>query len=106
MGATTCRILFRELLPNVIPAAVSFALIGVAVAIILEGSLAFLGLSISLPTASLGNIINEGVQNNNLSDQPLHRPLALDLHLSSPGRPQPDGRPAPGPLRRAGPGNL
>ena len=67
MGATTRRILFRELLPNVIPAAVSFALIGVAVAIILEGSLAFLGLSISLPTASLGNIINEGVQNNNLS---------------------------------------
>ena len=67
MGATTWRILFRELLPNVIPAAVSFALIGVAVAIILEGSLAFLGLSISLPTASLGNIINEGVQNNELS---------------------------------------
>jgi peptide/nickel transport system permease protein len=66
MGASTWRILFRELLPNVIPAAVSFALIGVAVAIILEGSLAFLGLSISLPTASLGNIINEGVQNNNL----------------------------------------
>lgn len=67
MGATTWRIVFRELLPNVIPAAVSFALIGVAVAIILEGSLAFLGLSISLPTASLGNIVNEGVQNNNLS---------------------------------------
>jgi peptide/nickel transport system permease protein len=67
MGATTSRILFKELLPNVIPAAVSFALIGVAVAIILEGSLAFLGLSISLPTASLGNIVNEGVQNNLLS---------------------------------------
>jgi peptide/nickel transport system permease protein len=70
MGATTWRILFRELLPNVIPAAVSFALIGVAVAIILEGSLAFLGLSISLPTSSLGNIINEGVQNNNLALNP------------------------------------
>jgi peptide/nickel transport system permease protein len=70
MGATTWRILVRELLPNVIPAAVSFALLGVAVAIILEGSLAFLGLSISLPTASIGNIINEGVQNNNLSLNP------------------------------------
>jgi peptide/nickel transport system permease protein len=70
MGATTWRILVKELLPNVIPAAVSFALIGVAVAIILEGSLAFLGLSITLPTASLGNIINEGVQNNNLSLNP------------------------------------
>jgi peptide/nickel transport system permease protein len=70
MGATTRRILFRELLPNVVPAAVSFALLGVAIAIILEGSLAFLGLSINLPTASLGNIINEGVQNNNLSLNP------------------------------------
>jgi peptide/nickel transport system permease protein len=71
MGASTWRILVKELLPNVIPAAISFALIGVAVAIILEGSLAFLGLSISLPTSSLGNIINEGVQNNNLSINPL-----------------------------------
>jgi peptide/nickel transport system permease protein len=70
MGATTRRILVKELLPNVIPAAVSFALIGVAVAIILEGSLAFLGLSIALPTASLGNIINEGVVNNNLALNP------------------------------------
>ncbi|MGH9017075.1 MAG: ABC transporter permease [Acidimicrobiales bacterium] len=70
MGASTWRILFKELLPNVIPAAISFALIGVAVAIILEGSLAFLGLSISLPTASLGNIINEGVQNNELATNP------------------------------------
>ena len=65
-GARTGRVLLRELLPNVAPAAASFALIGVAVAIIIEGSLAFLGLSISLPTASLGNIINAGVQNNNL----------------------------------------
>jgi len=71
MGATTWRILFRELLPNVVPAAVSFALIGVAVAIILEGSLAFLGLSVSLPTASLGNIINEGVTNNLLQVNPI-----------------------------------
>ena len=70
MGAKTKRILVRELLPNVLPAAISFALIGVAVAIILEGSLAFLGLSISLPTSSLGNIVNEGVQNNNLSINP------------------------------------
>ncbi len=81
MGATTWRILFKELLPNVIPAAVSFALIGVAVAIILEGSLAFLGLSVELPTASLGNIINEGVTNNLLQVNPYHRPLAVDLHL-------------------------
>ena len=66
MGASTRRILWRELLPNVMPAAMSFALIGVALAIVLEGSLAFLGLSISLPTPSLGNIINEAVTQGNL----------------------------------------
>ncbi len=70
MGATTRRILLREMLPNVAPAALSFALIGVAVAIVVEGSLAFLGLSISLPTASLGNIINAGAQLDNLQSNP------------------------------------
>jgi peptide/nickel transport system permease protein len=70
LGATNRRIIVRELLPNVLPAAASFALIGVAVAIIVEGSLAFLGLSISLPTASLGNIISSGVQNENLQTNP------------------------------------
>jgi peptide/nickel transport system permease protein len=69
-GATTSRILLRELLPNIVPAAVSFALIGVAIAIVLEGSLAFLGLSIALPTSSLGNIINDGVNSNNLQLNP------------------------------------
>jgi len=69
-GAKTSRLLLRELLPNVVPAAVSFALIGVALAIVLEGSLAYLGLSIGLPTSSLGNIINDGVNSNNLSVNP------------------------------------
>jgi len=66
LGATHRRIVTREILPNVVPAAISFALIGVALAIVIEGSLAFLGLSIKLPTASLGNIISAGTQNNNL----------------------------------------
>jgi peptide/nickel transport system permease protein len=70
MGARTSRILLRELLPNIVPAAVTFALIGVAIAIVLEGSLAYLGLSIGLPTSSLGNIINDGVNSNNLSTNP------------------------------------
>jgi peptide/nickel transport system permease protein len=70
-GSRSRRIIMKEILPNVLPAAISFALIGVAVAIIVEGALAFLGLSIELPTASLGNIINEGVQNGNLQSNPL-----------------------------------
>jgi peptide/nickel transport system permease protein len=58
-GATDWRILTRELLPNVMPAIISFFLIGVASVIILEGALAFLGLSVQPPTASWGNMISE-----------------------------------------------
>lgn len=58
-GATDRRILFRELLPNVAPIAVSFLLIGIASVITLEGALAFLGLSVNPPTPSWGNMINE-----------------------------------------------
>lgn len=59
LGASDRRILLRELLPNVLPAIVSFALIGVATVIVLEGSLAFLGLSVTPPTPSWGNMLNE-----------------------------------------------
>ncbi len=59
LGATDTRILFKEILPNIIPAILSFALIGVATVIVLEGTLAFLGLSVPPPTASWGNMLNE-----------------------------------------------
>jgi peptide/nickel transport system permease protein len=58
-GASDFRILIKELLPNVAPIGVSFLLIGIATVITLEGSLAFLGLSVNPPTPSWGNMINE-----------------------------------------------
>ena len=58
-GATDWRIMGKELLPNVAPIGVSFLLIGIASVITLEGSLAFLGLSVNPPTPSWGNMINE-----------------------------------------------
>ena len=58
-GSTDRRILFRELLPNIAPIAVSFLLIGVATVVTLEGALAFLGLSVNPPTPSWGNMVNE-----------------------------------------------
>ncbi len=70
MGATTSRIIFREILPNVVPVAVTFGLITVAGVIVIEGSLAFLGLSVPLPTPSWGNIIAEGASNGNLQTNP------------------------------------
>ncbi len=70
MGATSSRIVFREILPNVVPVAVTFGLITVAGVIVIEGSLAFLGLSVPPPSPSWGNIIAEGSSNGNLSTNP------------------------------------
>ena len=70
LGATSARIVFREILPNVVPVAVTFGLITVAGVIVIEGSLAFLGLSVALPTPSWGNIIAEGSSNGELNINP------------------------------------
>jgi peptide/nickel transport system permease protein len=59
-GAKNTRIIVREILPNVALPTLSFGLVAVAVAIVAEGGLAFLGLSVRPPTPSWGGMINEG----------------------------------------------
>ena len=61
MGATNKRILLREVLPNVVLPVAAFALVVVAVAIVAEGGLAFLGLSVPKPKPSWGSMIAGGV---------------------------------------------
>lgn len=62
-GASTRRVIFKEILPNIYPTAMSFFIIGIAGVIVLEGSLAFLGLSIQPNiNPSWGNMINESLQ--------------------------------------------
>ncbi len=58
-GATDRRILVREVLPNVVLPLFAFGLLVVAIAIVAEGSLAFLGLT-SQDTISWGGMINGG----------------------------------------------
>jgi peptide/nickel transport system permease protein len=60
MGAKNWRIMTREVLPNVIPAMLSIALLGVGIAIVAEGGLSLFGVGVQLPTPSWGNIIAEG----------------------------------------------
>jgi peptide/nickel transport system permease protein len=60
LGARDRGILWREIVPNVWMPAASYAFIGMAVAIVAEGSLAFLGLSVQAPTPTWGGLINEG----------------------------------------------
>jgi peptide/nickel transport system permease protein len=60
LGATHARVLLRELLPNVFLPLLAFFLLGVAVTIVAEGALSFLGLGVPPPTSSWGGMIGEG----------------------------------------------
>jgi len=60
LGAGDLHILFRTLLPNVIIPVVAFALVAVAGAIVIEGALSFLGLSVETPIPTWGKTISEG----------------------------------------------
>ena len=59
-GATELRILLRELLPNVLLPLLAFFLLAVAVTIVVEGALSFLGLGVPPPAPSWGSMIAEG----------------------------------------------
>lgn len=60
MGAKSRRILFREIAPNVALPVAAFGLIALGGIVVLEGTLAFLGLSVERPQATWGSMINEG----------------------------------------------
>ncbi len=60
IGATRRRIIFRELAPNVALPLISYAFIVLAVLVVAEGSLSFLGLSIQRPEPTWGNMISGG----------------------------------------------
>jgi peptide/nickel transport system permease protein len=60
LGATHMRIMLRELLPNVALPLTVFTLITVAVLIVAEGALSFLGVGVPPPTPSWGSMMSEG----------------------------------------------
>jgi peptide/nickel transport system permease protein len=59
-GATRRRIILKEIIPNVLPSLAGYGLVAMSLAIIAEGSLSFLGLSVSEPTSSWGGLIADG----------------------------------------------
>jgi ABC-type dipeptide/oligopeptide/nickel transport systems, permease components len=59
-GARDGRIIVREILPNVLPAMFSVALLGVAVAIVAEGGLSLLGAGVKTGTITWGTMIAAG----------------------------------------------
>ena len=68
LGERNPAIISRELLPNVLLPVVSFSFVIIAVFIVTEASLSFLGLSISRPNPTWGNMIAAG--ETRLNDHP------------------------------------
>lgn len=60
LGVKKLSILWREVLPNVMPTLVSFAFLTFGIVLVAESSLSFLGLSVESPTITWGSIIGEG----------------------------------------------
>ena len=60
MGARDLRIIALEILPNVVLPVIAYGLVVVAFAIVIEGALSFLGLSVPAPLPSWGGMIAEG----------------------------------------------
>jgi peptide/nickel transport system permease protein len=60
LGASRRRILWRHLLPNLVSPIVVAATLGVAHVIVLEAGLSYLGIGVPPPSASWGNIIQDG----------------------------------------------
>jgi peptide/nickel transport system permease protein len=60
IGASRFRIMVKEILPNVVPTMLTFALTGMAILIVAEGALAYLGLSVNSPTPTWGSMIASG----------------------------------------------
>ena len=59
-GASRRRILSVDIAPNVLPAVAAYAVLIAAIAIVVEGSLSFLGLGVPLPTPTWGSIVAGG----------------------------------------------
>jgi peptide/nickel transport system permease protein len=62
LGASDVRIVFRHVLPNVLPSIIVIASLMVANMIIFEASLSFLGLGVPPPTPTWGRMVFDGVQ--------------------------------------------
>lgn len=60
LGASTFRILWHHILPNVVGPLLILAAMDVPVVVSLEAGLSFLGLGVTPPTASWGTLLNEG----------------------------------------------
>lgn len=62
IGARHRRIVFRHILPQLLPSAIALATLNVSIIVLLEAGLSFLGLGVQPPEPSLGSLLSEGRQ--------------------------------------------
>ncbi len=60
LGASPGRIIMRHIFPNIVPILIVDATLRVALVILIEGGLSFLGVGVQPPTPSWGNMISDG----------------------------------------------
>ncbi len=59
LGAGHARIVFRHIVPHLVPTAIVWGTLGIATTVLLEATLSFLGVGVQPPEPSWGNIIYE-----------------------------------------------
>ncbi len=59
LGASIARILFRHILPHLVPLIIVWGTLGISTTVLLEATLSYLGVGVQPPTPSWGNIIFE-----------------------------------------------
>lgn len=59
LGASHARILFRHILPHLVPTLIVWGTLGISTTVLLEATLSYLGVGVQPPTPSWGNIIFE-----------------------------------------------
>lgn len=59
LGAGSARILFRHILPHLVPTIIVWGTLGISTSVLLEATLSFLGVGVQPPTPSWGNIVFE-----------------------------------------------
>ena len=80
IGTKPRKILFKEVIPNVMPTLLAYAMVAAAFVIVVEGTLSFLGLSVQLPQSTWGNMINQARRDIKLNvSQVLWPSLALTM---------------------------
>jgi peptide/nickel transport system permease protein len=80
-GASDLRILWHEILPNIVLPQLAYILSFMSIVIMIEGSLAFLGVGIPPPTPTLGGMIAQGFPDINTDPHITFMP-ALILFLT------------------------